>query len=220
MGEFDEGERAVRRAWEVAEPQIDPAAAVLLHLVTGQLHAAREQHRAALEAFAAGAQAQSRLTGVHAFATPVVGWLATTQARLGMPDEARKTLTGLSAGPEPIGFIHNARAAICMAEEDPAGALDVLRDVPDAVPPTGPAFTLVETHLRTGIAHLALGDHHAAAAAAEYALAAAEPDRLIFPFALTEAAELLDALPRYATAHSVLLGDIIDVLHGTSATTA
>jgi LuxR family maltose regulon positive regulatory protein len=65
MGEFDEGESALRSAWEVADSQIDPAAAVLLHMVTGQLHSARGQHQAALEAFAAGAQAQSLLTGVH-----------------------------------------------------------------------------------------------------------------------------------------------------------
>ena len=109
MGEFDEGESALRRAWEVAEPRIDPAAAVLLHLVTGQLHAARGQHQAALEAFAAGAQAQSLLTGVHAFATPVVGWLAATQARLGMPDEARETLTGCLRGTRWDGF-HFQRA--------------------------------------------------------------------------------------------------------------
>src|SRR3954469_20398219 len=96
MGEFDEGESALRRAWEVAEPNVDPASAVLLHLVTGQLHAARGQHRAALEAFAAGAQAQSRLTGVRAFATPVIGWLAATQARLGRADEARAALAGFS----------------------------------------------------------------------------------------------------------------------------
>ncbi|MDX6647773.1 MAG: LuxR family transcriptional regulator, maltose regulon positive regulatory protein, partial [Miltoncostaeaceae bacterium] len=217
MGEFDEGERALRRAREVAEPQIDPAAAVLLHLVTGQLHAARGQHHAALDAFAAGAHTQSLLTGVRAFATPVVGWLAATQARLGMPDEARETLTGLSAEPGPIGFIYNTRAAICMAEGDPAGALDVLRDVPELTPPTGPAFTLVETHLRAGIAHLALGDRAAAAAAAEQALAAAEPDRLIFPFALTEAAELVDALPRHETAHGALRADIVDVLRSTRA---
>src|ERR1700733_14944651 len=43
MGEFDEGESALRRARELAEPQTDPAAAVLLHLVTGQVHAARRQ---------------------------------------------------------------------------------------------------------------------------------------------------------------------------------
>jgi LuxR family maltose regulon positive regulatory protein len=217
MGEFDEGERALLRAWEVAAPQVDPAAAVLLHLVTGQLHAARGQQQAAREAFAAGAQAQSQLTGVHAFATPVVGWLATMQARLGMPDEARETLTGFSAEPGGMGFIHNARAVICIAEGDPAGALDALRDVPDATPATGPAFTLVETHLLAGIAHLDLGDRSAATDAAEAALAAAEPDRLIFPFAMTNASDLLDALPRHQTAHGALLADIVDVLRGDPA---
>ena len=217
MGEFDEGESALRRAWEVAEPQIDPAAAMLLHMVTGQLHAARGQHQAALDAFAAGAQAQSLLTGVHAFATPVVGWLAATQARLGMPDEARETLTRFSAGPGRMGFIDNARAVICITSGDPTGALDVLRDVPDATPPTGPAFTLVETHLLAGIAHLDLEDQNAAAAAAEAALAAAEPDRLMFPFAMTGAAALLDALPRHETAHGALLADIHDLLRGEPA---
>jgi LuxR family transcriptional regulator, maltose regulon positive regulatory protein len=214
MGEFDAGERALRRAWEVAEPQIDPAAAVLLHMVTGQLHAARGHHRSALEAFVAGAQAQSLLKGVHACATPVVAWLAATQARLGMPDQARETLAGLPAAAGRVGLIDNARAVICMAEGDPAGALDVLRGVPGATSPTGPAFTLVETHLLVGIAHLVMGDRNAAAAAAEAALDAAEPDRLIFPFALTGAAELLDALPHHATAHGALLADIADVLRG------
>jgi LuxR family maltose regulon positive regulatory protein len=104
-----------------------------------------------------------------------------------------------------------------MAEGDPAGALDVLRDVPDVTPPTGPAFTLVETHLLAGIAHLELGDRTAAAAAAEAALAAAEADRLMFPFAMTEAADLLHALPRHRTAHGALLADVIDLLRGEPA---
>src|SRR6202043_2315405 len=34
MGDFDEGESALRRAWEVSEAHIDPAAAVLRHLAT------------------------------------------------------------------------------------------------------------------------------------------------------------------------------------------
>jgi LuxR family maltose regulon positive regulatory protein len=96
--------------------------------------------------------------------------------------------------------------------------LDLLQDVRDAPPPVGlPAFTLVETHLLAGIAHLALGDRKAAAAAVESALAAAEPDRLIFPFAMAEASDLLDALPRHETAHGALLADIADVLRGASA---
>jgi len=212
MGELDEAERALHRAWDIAEPQIDPAAAALLHLATGQLHTARGHQQAALEAFAAGAQVQSRLTGVHAFATPVVGWLASTQARLGMPDEARATLNGFSAEPDRLGFVHNARAVICITEGDPAGALDVLRDVPDVTHPNAPAFTLVETHLLAGIAQLELGDREAAAAAAEAALAAAEPNRLMFPFAMAEAGELLEVVPRHATAHGALLADIVDLL--------
>jgi LuxR family maltose regulon positive regulatory protein len=216
-GEFDEGERWLRRAWEVAETHVDPAAAVFLHLATGMLHAGRARHRSALDQFEAAAQAQSLLTGVHALAPRIAGWLAATQARLGMPDEARATLTGFSAEPERMGAIANARAVICLAGGDPATAVDELREVRDITPGVGPAFTLVEAHLLAGTAHLSLGDRDAAAAAAEAALAAAEPDGLIFPFAMAEAAELLDALPRHETAHGALLADILDVLRGGSA---
>ena len=213
MGEFDEGERWLGRAREVGSAHVDPATAVLLHLGTGMLHAGRGQHQSALDEFAAAALAQSLLTGVHFLAPRIAGWLAATQARLGMPDEARATLAGFSAEPERmgIGAIYNARAAICMAEGDPATALDVLREI---TPPAVPAFILVEAHLLAGIAHLELGDQTAAAAEAEAALAAAEPDRLIFSFAMTEAADLLDALPRHETAHGALLADIVDQLRG------
>jgi LuxR family transcriptional regulator, maltose regulon positive regulatory protein len=216
MGEFDEGERWLRRAWEVAEPHVDPAPAVLLHVAMGMLHSGRGQHQRALEEFAAAAQTQSLLTGVHALAPRITSWLAIAQARLGMTDEARATLSGFSSETGRIGARNNASAVIALAEGDPATALDELRDVPAITPLVGPAFTLVETHLLAGIAHLRLGDRNAAAAAAEAALAAAEPDRLIFPFASTEAAELLDALPRHETAHGGLLADIVDLLRGAS----
>ena len=105
MGEFDEGERWLRRAWEVAEAHIDPAAAVFLHAATGMLHAGRGEHRSALEAFAASSQAQSLLTGLHALAPRISGWLAATQARVGLPDEARATLSGFSAEAERMGSL-------------------------------------------------------------------------------------------------------------------
>ena len=67
----------VRRGRALATPRlggrrahVDPAAAVLLHVATGMLHAGRGQHQSALEEFAAAAQAQSLLTGVHALAPP------------------------------------------------------------------------------------------------------------------------------------------------------
>jgi LuxR family maltose regulon positive regulatory protein len=225
MGEFDEGERWLHRAWEVAEAHVDPAAAVLLHVATGMLHAGRGQHQSALDDFTAAAQAQALLTGVHALAPRIAGWLAATQARLGMPDQARATLNEFSAEPGQLGAIydgqmgavHNARAVISLEEGDPATALDALGGVLDVTPPVVPMFTLVETHLLAGIAHLSLGDRKAAAAAAESALAAAEPDRLMFPFAMTRAGELLDALPGHETAHGALRADIVDLLRGEPA---
>jgi LuxR family maltose regulon positive regulatory protein len=142
-----------------------------------------------------------------------------------MRDEARATLTQFSAEPGQIGVIYdgqmgaiyNARAVICLAERDPATALEALGGILDITPPVVPAFTLVETHLLAGIAHLYAGDRNAAGAAAESALAVAEPDRLIFPFAMTDAAELLDVLPHHQTAHGALLADILDLLRGASA---
>jgi LuxR family maltose regulon positive regulatory protein len=137
-----------------------------------------------------------------------------------MVDEAHATLAGFSADPERIGAIYdgqmgaiyNAHAVICLTEENPRGALSALQGVLDTTPPIAPAFTVVESHLLAGIAHLQLADQAAAAAAAEAALAVAEPDRLIFPFAMTDAGDLLDALPRHETAHGALVADIIDLL--------
>jgi LuxR family transcriptional regulator, maltose regulon positive regulatory protein len=218
VGEFAEAEHWLRRAWEVAEPHVDPAAAVLLHVATGMLHAARARHRSALDAFLAAAETQALLTGVHALAPRICGWLASTQARLGMSDQARTTLAGFSAEPDRMGAIHNGRAVVHLAEGDPAAAFEVLREVRDPGSAPSPAFTLVEAHLLAGIALLSLGDVGAAAAAAERALSAAEPDRLIFPFAMAGAADLLRAVPRHATAHGALLADIVDVLQDAPAT--
>ena len=65
-----------------------------------------------------------------------------------------------------------------------------------------------------------LGDQRAANQAAERALALAEADRLVLPFAMTGSGELLEALPRHETAHAALLADILDVLHGSSPAAA
>lgn len=214
IGEFEEGERWLDRGWEVVQADIDPASAVLLHMVTGMLHACRGEPQSALNALTAAVQAQSLLTGVHILAPVIAEWLA----RLGMPNEARTTLHEFSAEHEWLDAVDLANAAISLTEGDPATALAVLGDVRRFAPLPGfPAYALVEGHVLVGLAHLALGDRSAAATAAEAALDAAEPDRLIFPFAMANAAELLDDLPRHETAHDALLGDALDLLRGPPA---
>jgi LuxR family transcriptional regulator, maltose regulon positive regulatory protein len=74
----------------------------------------------------------------------------------------------------------------------------------------------VEAHLLAGLAHRELGDLRAANQAAERALALAESDRLVLPFAMTGSRKLLEALPQRETAHAALLADILDVLDGSS----
>jgi LuxR family maltose regulon positive regulatory protein len=89
-------------------------------------------------------------------------------------------------------------------------------DVLDGTAPVLGYITVLEAHLLAGLAHRQLGDQRAANQAAERALALAEADRLVLPFAMTGSAELLEALPRHETAHAALLADILDVLHGSS----
>src|SRR6266853_1507788 len=75
---------------------------------------------------------------------------------------------------------------------------------------------VVEAYLLAGMACRELGDQRAANQAAERALALAEADRLVLPFAMTGSRELLTALPRHETAHAALLADILGVMHGSS----
>ena len=218
MGEFDEGDRLLRRAWHVIRSDNDPATAVLLHLVTGMLHAGRREHESALESLSAAGRAQSRLTGAHILGRVVAEWLAATQTALRLLDAARATLDGFTTGAERVDAVDLGRAAIGLAEGDPVTALAVLGDPRDYTPPSGfPAYALVEAHVLAGRAHAALGDRPAAAAAAEAALAAAEPDRLIFPFVMYDTADLLAALPRHQTAHGALLADVLDLVGGASS---
>jgi LuxR family maltose regulon positive regulatory protein len=107
---------------------------------------------------------------------------------------------------------------MCLAEGDPAGALGALAGVLDGAVPVIGDVTRIESLLVGALAHDALGDRRAANQATERALALAEPDRLVLPFAMTGSRQLLEALPRHKTAHAGLLADILDVLHGSSPT--
>jgi LuxR family maltose regulon positive regulatory protein len=216
LGEFDEGERWLRRTERALQTDTGPDIRLLLHQTAGILHAGRGRRHEALEEFRAAEQLGSQLKDSHALASQVTGWMLATRARLGMTGEARVVLAALDDERAGSGEIRNARAVICLAEGDPASALAAVQDVLDGTAPVIGHVTVVEAQLLAGLAHRELGDQRAANQAAERALALAEADRLVLPFVMTGSAELLEALPRHQTAHAALLADILDVLHGSS----
>ena len=215
-GEFDEGDRWLQRAARALETDTGPAIRLLLHLGTGMLMSGRRRQREALAEYSAAEHLQAQLEGSHALMRQLTGFRLATQARLGQLSEARAALAALDAELAGSGEIGNARAAICLAEGNPAAALAAVHDVLNGRAPAIGYMTVVEANLLAALAHRELGDQRAAFAAAERALALAEADRLVLPFAMTGSLELLEAMPRHQTAHAALLTDILDVMRGSS----
>jgi LuxR family transcriptional regulator, maltose regulon positive regulatory protein len=215
-GEFDEGDRWLRRTARALETDTGPSLRLLLHLATGMLWSARGRQREALAEYSAAEHLQAQLEGSHALMGQLTSWKVATQARLGQLSEARASLSALDAELAGSGEISNARAAIGLAGGDPAAALAAIQPVLNGVAASLGYVTVVEANLLAALAHRELGDQRAAAAAAERALALAEADRLVLPFAVTGSLDLLEAMPRHETAHAALLTDIVDIMRGSS----
>jgi LuxR family maltose regulon positive regulatory protein len=215
-GEFDEGDYWLQRTARALETDTGPPMRLLLHIGTGMMLSGRRRQRGALAEYSAAEHLQVQLEDSHALAHQLTGWRLATQARLGLLSEARASLAALDAEPAGSAEIGNARAVICLAEGNPAAALAAVRDVLSGIAPAIGYVTVVEAHLLAALAHDQRGDPRAATAATERALALAEPDRLILPFAMTGSLELLEAMPRHETAHAALLADILDVMRGSS----
>ncbi|WP_245727407.1 LuxR C-terminal-related transcriptional regulator [Streptomyces vietnamensis] len=215
-GEFEDAERWLDRARNATSAEGEPGVRLLVRLVSALLLAARGQHRQALAELAAAEQVQAHMVGRHGLSPRVAGWKMTVQARLGMVDRARTALGGLDGRKAAAGEIRTAAASIRLAERDPAGARAELRTVFDGTAPVISHLTRIEAHLLEALACRDLNDDPAAYAAVEHALDLAEPDRLVLPFAMTGAWELLEALPQAKTSHAALVSDILDATRGSA----
>ena len=218
LGEFEEGERWLQRTERALQTDTGPDIRLLLRRTRPACCTpVRGRHREALEEFGAAEDLASQLAGSQALASQMTGWLLATQARLGSPARpAPASRRSMMTGPAPGGDTQCPRGDLPRRRRSGRRARRELRDVLDGTAPVLGYTTVVEAHLLAGIAHRQLGDQRPANQAAERALALAESDRLMLPFAMTGSAELLEALPRHQTAHAALLADILDVLHGAS----
>ena len=95
-GNFDEGERWLQRTAQALQTDTGPDIRLLVHITSGMLQASQGRHHEALEEFSAAEYLGSRLADSHAMSSRVIGWMLATQARLGMPGEARARLTALA----------------------------------------------------------------------------------------------------------------------------
>src|SRR4029077_19519768 len=129
---------------------------------SGLLQAGRGRHHEALQEFSAAEHLRSQMEGPHARDSQKTAWLPATQARAGLPDQARAALAALDDERAGSGEIRNARAVICLAEGDPPAARGAVAGVLDGTAPVLGYVTVVDAHLLAGLAHRQLGDQRAA----------------------------------------------------------
>ncbi|WP_234475734.1 helix-turn-helix transcriptional regulator [Streptomyces sp. MBT65] len=212
-GRVRPGEQWLERARHATRSEGEPGVRLLVHLISSTVPAARGQHRDALAELTAAEQTQTHMRGEHGLRSRVIAWTVATQARLGMVEEARVTLAALDERRAATGEIRTAAAVLRLAEQDPAAARRELGPVLDGTAPVTSLLTPIEARLLDALACRDLGDEHATATAVEQALHLAEPDRMILPFAMTGAWELLEPLQQ-RTSHAALVSDILDVVRG------
>lgn len=218
-GQISAAEPWLERAADILRSDANPPVHLHLHILKGMVHVGRSRLREAFGEFESAERMQSLMLGEHLLSALATAWTVATKARLGMIDEARASLADIPPERADAGEIRNSDALISLLSGEPGIALNKLREVLERPAHVVHSFVLVESHLLTARAHHALGNDRESQKAIESALAIAERDRVIFPFIMTGARDLLEKQPRQTTAHAALLIDIIDILSGSSLST-
>lgn len=216
QGRFDDAEHWLNRAAQALRPDLEPATGLLLHLAHGCVHVGRGRLDDAVTAFRAAERLQALLVAPHVLAVQVYQALIHAQVRLGDTAAAHATMARMTEAHRDWGEARAALASVHLAEGDAQAALDTVAPVLAGEVPVIRNFTVVLALILAAIGHNQLGDPRAAASDIERALELAEPDRLIFPFIMIQARDLLERQRRHHTAHNALLEEIIEVLGGSS----
>ena len=217
LGRFQDAERSLERADRTLRHDREPGLVFLLHYALGLLRFAQGRLQDALGAFRKADEVQRSLTSGHALGVELRSRLVRTHVALGDTAAARACLAGIDAQLCGRTVVRVAQAALCLAEGRPQDAVDVVAPVlerpDDQFRLHGPR---IQALLCDAVARDQLGDWRAAEVSLDRALELAAPDRLILPFVLPPARELLKRHAWRRTAHPALLGVILEVLAGSS----
>jgi LuxR family maltose regulon positive regulatory protein len=206
------------RAERATRAEIEPATALLVHFVRGELALSEGRPRDALDSFQAAARLQDRLATSHLLTGPAQASIALVYLLVGDVGGARETLGPLTDREQESGEVRVALAALRLAEADPRAAVGSLADVLDGTVPVIRIGSLIQALVLDAAAHDRLGEPAIVERDIERALDLAEPDALVFPFMVGRARDLLERHPRDRTSHAALLADLLDALAGTVVT--
>ena len=217
LGRFDEAERSLERAARAMRPGGEPGTELLVRHGRGLLRLVQGAFEEALVAFQDAVRMDTRLAGEHAFAVVSRARLLQAQAGMGQVAEARAALAERPEEERDTSYMRVSSAKIHLAEGDPEEAVSVLAPVINRpATPIHHSSATVEAAVLDAVAREQLGERRAASASLERALALAEPEGIILPFALAPVQGLLERHPRHSTAHATLISDLLDVLAGSS----
>lgn len=207
----------LERAQASFRDELYPAVAMLLHYARGLHEFASGRYMEALSAFGAGAMLGERLVAHHPLTPRTRSLHIQTLVRLGQTRRAEQALAAAESNQRNATAMCQASAMLRLSRGDAKGAAAALAPVLEGTS-VGPNLQVwqVQTFLFEAMAREGLDECGASAAALETALDLAEPDRLILPFLLHPAPELLERHRKNRTSHTSLIAEILDLLAGTS----
>jgi len=214
QGRPEEAEPWAQRAERTLRPEAEPAVALLIHHIRGQLELARGRDADALAAFQAAERLAGRLAAPHLLIPSARALVMYALVRLGETERAEQVFADLSDQDQQHGEMRIAAAALRLAQDDPHAATIALGPVLDGSATQIRRSWLIQAFVLEAIARDTLGDPAAADRSAERALDLAEPDGALLPFLLHPAPDLLEGRARQPTAHAALIAEILSLLAG------
>jgi LuxR family maltose regulon positive regulatory protein len=218
LGRFAEAERCLDRAEGALVPGGAPEVELLVHKGRGMLRLGQRRLEDALAAFRAAERMQAPLGREHPLTLDLRSRTLRTQIEMGETAAVRAVLADLPAPARGRAEMRIAAAAAELAEGCAQHAVDELVPVLERSARVLHPGTMIEALLLDAAAREALGDRAAAAASLERALALAEPDGILLPFALVGVRELLERHGGLRTAHPSLRATVLDLLAGGAPT--
>ena len=215
LGCFEGAERSLERAQSVQRRDREPGLAFLLHYATGLLRFAQGRLDQAVAAFTAAQTTQRGSVSEHALSVELQSSLVQAHVARGDTAAAGAVLAGIAGPVRRRAVVRLAEATIGLAEGRYEDAVDVLAPALHAAgEPTLLAWPRIQALLCDAVARERLGDSRAAQGSLDQALELAGPERIVLPFVLAPARDLIERHADRRGREPAVLAAVLEALAG------